>query len=90
MINHDYDKWSRWILNEYSKRYPGEVPDDEPTPEQILEAYKVESDWLRIDANYRARFISRLKHSSIDSFLSLSVGYPLIDPEHYAVNYWHD
>ncbi len=90
MINHGYENWSRWILSEYSKRYSGEVPDNEPTPEQLIEAYKVESDWLRIDENYRARFISRLKHSSRDALLSLSVGYPLIDSENCTVNYWHE
>lgn len=90
MINHGYEKWSRWIISEYAKRYPEEIPDDYPTPEQILEAYKVESDWLRIDKNLRNRFIDRLKRSSIDALLSLSVGYPLIDPEYYANNYWYN
>jgi hypothetical protein len=88
MMNRHYEKWWDWIQKEYQQLNPGEVPDDELTPQEMAEAYKEDSTWRRIDATQRNQFLTLLREASRRALEGESEGYPMIDPELSALNYW--
>ena len=90
LIHHHYDTWLKWVLGKYAERYPGDIPENERTPDELLDAYKEEVEWLKIDEAERARFLKRLKRASMDAIESKSANYPRINPDHLALNYWQD
>jgi len=90
MINHHYEKWLGWVLGKYAEMYPGDIPENERTPDELLEAYKEEVEWLKIDESERGRFLRRFKSASTDAIESKSANYPRINPDHLALNYWQE
>lgn len=86
MINHSYSNWLEWVIREYGKHYPGDIPDDELTPDQFLDAYKSEANWSRIPEAQRAEFLRRVRRSSRDKLQRLSHGCPSVDPELLALS----
>jgi len=90
MINHSYESWRDWILFVYASRNPGDVPENENTPEEFFESFKDELKWLSIDESKRNRFLKLLKEASKEALKAISGDLPKIDSDHLMLNYWQD
>jgi hypothetical protein len=88
MMNFYYDRWLSWALSKYPKSDFYKVPDDELSPEQMVESFKLREQWEQIPKQKRQIFLERIKKSTRDAKIQASERFPKINPDSLELNYF--
>jgi hypothetical protein len=87
-INHQYERWKRWLIQEHKKKFSYPSTDDQPLMEDVFESFKEPNSWSRVtDGN---RLIQELKAAAIEKLETLSEAALPIDPTLLPFNYWSE